>query len=89
MKPGGLPRIRQCREGAGVFWAVINEPPLGSVGKKAELHRMGPLRILHLEATAGRRDHQGVLEGDGLTCLITRVETRDGFIAALEEAAFD
>ncbi len=48
------------------------------------------LRILHLEDD--RQDAeiiQGVLESDGIVCQVTRVETQDGFVAALEVAGFD
>src|SRR5712671_1576976 len=49
-----------------------------------------PLHILHLEDD--RKDAeliQGLLEEDGLACQVTRVETREGFVASLEEGGFD
>jgi signal transduction histidine kinase len=48
------------------------------------------LRILHLEDDGKDAELvQGVLEADGIACQVTRVETRDDFIAALEEPALD
>ena len=48
------------------------------------------LRVLHLEDDRNDADIvRGLLESGGITCQVTRVETRDDFIAALEKAAFD
>jgi PAS domain S-box-containing protein len=48
------------------------------------------LRVLHLEDDRNDADIvRGFLESDGIVCQVTRVETRDDFIAALENAAFD
>ena len=48
------------------------------------------LRILHLEDDAKDAELvQGVLETGGIACEVTRVETRDDFIAALQEPALD
>ena len=48
------------------------------------------LRILHLEDDAGDAELvRDVLENGGIACEITRVETRDDFIAALQEPALD
>ena len=48
------------------------------------------LRVLHLEDDPKDAEIiQGVLESGGFVCEITRVETRDDFIAALENAGFD
>src|SRR5258706_6471692 len=48
------------------------------------------LRILHLEDDCQDAEIiQGVLESDGIVCQVTRVETQDGFVAALEVAGFD
>ena len=49
-----------------------------------------PLRILHLEDDAKDAEIvQGVLEAGGIACRVTRVETRDDFIASLQEPALD
>jgi signal transduction histidine kinase/DNA-binding response OmpR family regulator len=49
-----------------------------------------PLRILHLEDDGKDAEIiQGVLETGGIPCQVTRVETRDDFIAALEGCGFD
>ena len=49
-----------------------------------------PLRILHLEDDGNDAEIvQGVLETGGIPCQVTRVETRDDFIAALEGCGFD
>ena len=51
---------------------------------------MSALRILHLEDD--RRDAeliQDLLESDGIDCQVKRVETRDDFVASLEEGGFD
>jgi signal transduction histidine kinase/CheY-like chemotaxis protein len=48
------------------------------------------LRILHLEDDLRDAELiQGVLEGEGIVCQVTRVESRDDFIASLGAAAFD
>src|SRR5215831_164472 len=50
----------------------------------------GALRILHLEDD--HRDAEiihGVLETGGIGCNVTRVDTRDDFIASLDAAGFD
>jgi PAS domain S-box-containing protein len=48
------------------------------------------LRVLHLEDDRNDADIvRGLLESEGIACLVTRVETRDDFIAALDNAAFD
>jgi PAS domain S-box-containing protein len=50
----------------------------------------GPLRILHVEDDS--RDAslvEAVLAADGLVVQLVRVQTRDGFVAALETDAFD
>src|SRR6202171_4597794 len=48
------------------------------------------LRVLHLEDDRNDADIvQGLLESGGITCRVTRVETRNDFIAAVEKAAFD
>jgi signal transduction histidine kinase/FixJ family two-component response regulator len=48
------------------------------------------LRVLHLEDDHTDADIvRGLLESGGVTCQVTRVETRDDFIAALEKTAFD
>ena len=48
------------------------------------------LRILHLEDDAGDAELvRDVLENGGIACEITRVETRDDFIAALQDPALD
>src|ERR1700675_5046718 len=48
------------------------------------------LRVLHLEDDPNDADLvRGLLESEGIVCQVTRVETRDEFIAALENAAFD
>src|ERR1700686_2366914 len=48
------------------------------------------LRVLHLEDDRNDADIvRGLLESGGITCQVTRVETRDDFIAAVEKAAFD
>jgi CheY-like chemotaxis protein len=48
------------------------------------------LRVLHLEDDRNDADIvRGLLESEGIVCQVTRVETRDDFIAALENAAFD
>jgi len=49
-----------------------------------------PLRILHLEDDGHDAEIvQGVLEAGGIACQVTRVETRDDFIASLQEPALD
>jgi CheY-like chemotaxis protein len=49
-----------------------------------------PLRILHLEDDAKDADIvREVLEAGGIACQITRVETREDFIASLEACGFD
>ena len=60
-----------------------------SVGRE-RIENLNPLRILHLEDN--QLDAELVrttLEGDGIGCEATRVETREGFEAALEEGGFD
>jgi PAS domain S-box-containing protein len=48
------------------------------------------LRILHLEDDRADAELiQGVLESEGIVCQVTRVESRDDFIASLEAAGFD
>src|SRR5215510_12909751 len=49
-----------------------------------------PLRILHLEDDPNDTEIvQDVLESGGVVCQVTRVETRDKFIASLDEGEFD
>ena len=49
-----------------------------------------PLRILHLEDDRNDAEIiQGLLESDGIDCQVTRVETREDFIASLNQADFD
>src|SRR5262245_2633723 len=49
-----------------------------------------PLRILHLEDDGNDAELvQSVLETGGIVCQVTRVETRDKFIASLDEGGFD
>jgi PAS domain S-box-containing protein len=49
-----------------------------------------PLRILHLEDDARDAELlQALLESEGLFCHITRVETQEDFVAALEHGDFD
>jgi two-component system cell cycle sensor histidine kinase/response regulator CckA len=49
-----------------------------------------PLRILHLEDDANDAALiQSTLEAEGISCAITRVETRDDFVAALERGDVD
>src|SRR5262245_55993948 len=49
-----------------------------------------PLRILHLEDDPNDTEIvQDVLESGGVVCQVTRVETRDKFIASLDEGGFD
>src|SRR5215510_2064624 len=49
-----------------------------------------PLRILHLEDDPNDTEIvQDVLESGGVVCQVTRVETRDKFIASLEAGGFD
>src|SRR5215510_6188160 len=49
-----------------------------------------PLRILHLEDDPNDTEIvQDVLESGGVVCQVTRVETRDQFIASLDEGGFD
>src|SRR3984893_16215870 len=48
------------------------------------------LRVLHLEDDRNDADIvQGLLESGGIACQVTRIETRDDFIAAVEKATFD
>src|SRR5262245_9277517 len=49
-----------------------------------------PLRILHLEDDPNDTEIvQDVLESGGVVCQVTRVETRDKFMASLDEGGFD
>jgi phosphoserine phosphatase RsbU/P len=49
-----------------------------------------PLRILHLEDDANDAELvQTTLEAEGIYCVITRVQTRDYFISALERGGID
>jgi PAS domain S-box-containing protein len=49
-----------------------------------------PLRILHLEDDLKDAEIiRAMLENDGIVCQLTRVETRDEFVASLEEGGFD
>jgi PAS domain S-box-containing protein len=49
-----------------------------------------PLRILHLEDDANDAELvHALLEGDGIVCQVTRVETRHEFLASLEAGGFD
>src|SRR5215470_5119008 len=49
-----------------------------------------PLRILHLEDDGKDAELiESVLEGGGIVSQVTRVETRDEFIASLDEGGFD
>src|SRR5678816_388245 len=49
-----------------------------------------PLRILHLEDDAKDAELvQALLEGDGIVCQVTRVETGEEFLASLEAGGFD
>jgi PAS domain S-box-containing protein len=49
-----------------------------------------PLRILYLEDDPGDGELvQATLEGEGIACHITRVESRDDFVAALEQGGID
>jgi phosphoserine phosphatase RsbU/P len=49
-----------------------------------------PLRILHLEDDANDAELvQTTLEAEGVHCVITRVQTRDDFISALERGGID
>jgi PAS domain S-box-containing protein len=49
-----------------------------------------PLRILYLEDDPGDGELvQATLEGEGIACHITRVETRADFVAALEQGGID
>jgi phosphoserine phosphatase RsbU/P len=49
-----------------------------------------PLRILHLEDDANDAELvQTTLEAEGVNCVITRVQTRDDFISALERGGID
>ena len=74
----------------GVFWAVINEPPPGSI-KKTSPEMKSPLRILYLEDDPeGRRARSGnARESTDIPCQVTRVETEADFIASLEQGGFD
>src|SRR6266403_2156279 len=48
------------------------------------------LSILHLEDDVNDAEIiRGILETDGIECRVTRVDTRDDFCAALEQAGFD
>ena len=51
---------------------------------------MNPLHILHLEDS--RKDAElirAILDAEGIACDVLRVDTRDGFVAALERGGFD
>ena len=51
---------------------------------------MNPLHILHLEDS--RKDAElvrAILDAEAIACDVVRVETRDGFVAALEKGGFD
>jgi PAS domain S-box-containing protein len=49
-----------------------------------------PLRILYLEDDPQDAELvQAMLEGEGVTCLVTRVETQQDFLASLEQDGFD
>jgi two-component system cell cycle sensor histidine kinase/response regulator CckA len=49
-----------------------------------------PLHILHLEADSDDAARvQATLETEGITCAITRVQTRDSFVSALERGGID
>src|SRR5262245_6520301 len=51
---------------------------------------MGSLNILHLEDDPNDAEIiQGVLEGGGIDCRITRVDTSEDFIACLAKGGFD
>jgi PAS domain S-box-containing protein len=51
---------------------------------------MAPLRILHLEDDLNDAALiQATLEADGISCAITRVQTRADFVAALERRSID
>ena len=58
----------------GVFWAVINEPPPGSIAKRSLTLMNAPLRILLSKTTPTTRELiQDVLEADGIVCRVDRV----------------
>ena len=81
----------------GIFWAVINEPPPGSVRKKWRIiskrtrkQMKPPLRILHLEDNPTDAELiQAILETEGIICDVTRVDTQADFFASLEHGGFD
>src|SRR6201987_5801240 len=51
---------------------------------------VSPLRILYLEDNAADAElTQETLASDGIACDVVRVETKPGFLRALEQAAFD
>src|ERR1700752_2953357 len=51
---------------------------------------MSSLNILHLEDDPKDAEIiQGVLESGGIDCRITRVDTRETFVAGLEQGGFD
>src|SRR5215470_9864044 len=93
---GRFPRVRQCDQGAR---GLLGDHQRAAAGKRAKgrLNVGGataavrsPLRILHLEDDPNDAEIvQGVLESGGIACQVTRVETRDEFIASLDDGGFD
>ena len=75
----------------GVFWAVINEPPPGSV-PKATLTRHERLRCascISKTTSTTPRSSRVCSRPAASTAEVDRVETRDDFLAALEAGGFD
>src|SRR6202158_3409821 len=76
----------------GVFWAIINEPPPGSVRKRVwtGMSMRQPLRILSVEDDP--KDAaliQDLLETEGMVCEVTRVDTEAALLASVEQGGID
>jgi PAS domain S-box-containing protein len=71
----------------GMFWAVINQPPPGSVKEGIVT---SPLRILVLEDDpTDAALIQELLEADNIACEVTRAQTRAEFLSGLEDPTID
>ena len=68
----------------------VSEAAADLFPEKKRFEIKSPLHILHLEDDPTDAELiQSTLEGEGVSCQITRVQNRDGFVAALEHGGID
>src|SRR5262249_25471023 len=84
---GRFPRVRQCGQGAR---RVLGAHQRTAPWERQAVTGKAPLRILLLEDDPGDAQLiRDILEDDLFDCEVTRVQTRDEFVAALDNQPID